>query len=371
VAEAGARGMILVAVAGGKTFWFVTRGLGVGALLLLTMSVALGVLTTVRVKSARWPRFVTAGLHRNLTLLAIGFVVAHVLTTVLDGYTSIGLKDAVIPFLSSYRPVWLGLGTIAFDLLLILVATSLLRERIGYRLWRYVHWLAYASWPVALVHALGTGTDARIGWMRLVGIGCVTVVVLAALARFTLRPGLPRPARATGTIAAIVAPLAIVAWYQSGPAQQGWARRAGTPTSLLASQRKVSAPSAQLASNSLPTSPFSATLTGTEHEREAASGLLDVAIRGRLKGGAGGSVRIALRGQALQGGVAMTASGVSYVPAGTRTVYLGHVTALDGERVIATVADHDGAKIQLSFVLAIDSVSHTVAGSVDATPGAG
>jgi Ferric reductase like transmembrane component len=363
--------MILAAATSGKTLWFVTRGLGVGALLLLTASVALGVLTTARLKSDRWPRFVTAGLHRNLTLLAIGFVTVHVLTTILDGYTSIGLKDAIVPFLSSYRPVWLGLGTIAFDLLLILVATSLLRQRIGYRLWRYIHWLAYASWPIALVHALGTGSDARIGWLRLVGLSCIAVAVLAALARFSFRPGLPSGARIAGTVAALLAPVAIIAWYQSGPAKHGWALRAGTPTSLVASRRvrTVTQTTTQLVSASLPTSPFSASLTGTVHEANASGGQVVVVIRGRLRGGAGGSVRIDLRGQALQGGVSMTASGVSYVPAGTRTIYLGHVTALDGQRVLATVVDHDGAKLQLSFVLAIDTAGAVVTGSVDATPG--
>jgi hypothetical protein len=292
---------------------------------------------------------------------------------VLDGYTSIGVQDALIPFLSTYRPIWLGLGAVAFDLLLILVATSLLRERIGYRLWRYVHWLAYASWPIALVHALGTGSDARIGWMRMVGAGCVAVVGAAALTRFGLMRGLPGSVRIGGTIATLVAPLAIVTWYQSGPAKHGWARRAGTPTSLLASRRAskaaVSRVSAtELASVSLPHSPFSATLTGSVHERNAPGGLLDVVIRGRLKGGSGGSIRIDLRGQALQGGVSMTASGVSYVPAGTRTVYFGHVTALDGQRVVTTVTDHDGARIDLGLVLAIDTESQSVSGSVDATP---
>ncbi len=363
--------MILAAASNGKTLWFLTRGLGVGALLLLTASIALGVLTTARWRSPRWPRFVTVGLHRNLTLLAIGFVVIHVLTTILDGYTSIGLKDAVLPFFSPYRPVWLGLGAIAFDLLLILVATSLLRERIGYRVWRYVHWLAYASWPIALVHALGTGSDARIGWMRIVGVSCVAVVALAVLTRFALRPGLPASARLAGAVAAVAMPFAVLAWYQSGPAKQGWAKRAGTPASLLASRKAVAPPAPQLVNASLPHSPFSASFSGTVHESNAARGLLDVVLRGRLRGGAGGSVRIDLRGQAIQGGVSMTASGVSYVPAGTQTVYFGKVTGLDGQRVFATVVDHDGAQIQLAFVLAIDTVSHVVTGSVSAAPGAG
>ncbi|HEY8647168.1 MAG TPA: ferric reductase-like transmembrane domain-containing protein [Gaiellaceae bacterium] len=361
---------MMIAVAGNaKVFWYVSRGVGVAALLLLTASVALGVLTTVRWRSARWPRFATAGLHRNLTLLAICFVVVHVVTTVADGYTTIGLKDAVIPFLSSYRPVWLGLGAVAFDLLLALVATSLLRSRIGYRAWRYVHWLAYASWPVALVHALGTGSDARTSWLRIVGAASIAVVVLAALARFAVRPDLPRKARLLGGLAALLAPIAIVVWYQSGPAQHGWAQRAGTPVALLGSRRTVVPQRRVATSVSLPRSAFSATLNGTLLSTNAPQGLVDVVIRARLRGGAGGSVRIDLRGQALQGGVSMTASGVSYVPAGTGTVYLGKVTALDGQRVFASVADHVGDQLQLAFALNIDTVNRVVTGTVDVTPG--
>jgi hypothetical protein len=363
--------MILAVAGNAKTFWYLTRGLGVAALLLLTASVALGVLTTVRWRSTRWPRFATAALHRNLTLLAICFVAAHVVTTIVDGYTTIGLKDAVIPFLSSYRPIWLGLGAVAFDLLLALVVTSLLRARIGYRLWRYVHWLAYASWPVALVHALGTGSDARLGWMQLVGAGSIAVVALAALARFALRPDLPQPARLTGALAAVVAPLLILGWYEWGPAQLGWAKRAGTPATLLAGKTGTVASRAVLTSASLPTSPFSATVSGTVRETNAAGGLVDVVIRTRLRGGAGGSARIDLRGSALQGGVSMTASGVSYVPAGTQTVYLGQVTGLNGQSVLASVADHAGDRLQLSFVLSIDTASKAVTGTVDVTPGNG
>ena len=129
------------------------------------------------------------------------------------------------------------------------------------------------------------------------------------------------------------------------------------------------APPRELASVSLPRSPFAATLDGTVRETNAADGLIHVVIRGRLRGGAGGSVRIDLRGQPLQGGVSMTASGVSYVPAGTRTVYLGSVTGLAGERVVASVATRSGAQIRLSFALNIDTQSNVVTGTVDATPG--
>jgi DMSO/TMAO reductase YedYZ heme-binding membrane subunit len=138
--------------------WFATRGFGVVSLLLLTAIVVLGVASATRWKSARWPRFVVAGLHRNLTLLALVFIASHVITTVADGFAPISFLNAVLPFTSAYRPVWLGLGAVAFDLLLALTITSLLRARIGYGRWRALHWLAYASWPIALVHGLGTGT---------------------------------------------------------------------------------------------------------------------------------------------------------------------------------------------------------------------
>jgi hypothetical protein len=307
----------------------------------------------------------------------VAFVAVHVVTTVADGYTPIGLKDGVMPFLSPYRPIWLGLGAVAFDLLLALVVTSLLRRRIGYHLWRYVHWLAYVSWPVALVHSLGTGTDARLDWMRAVGGACVAVVALAILARVALTAEASRALRGAAVLTALVGPLVIFVWYESGPARHGWARRAGTPVSLLASTRTLrtrralsaSAPSVTI---SLPHSAFSSSLNGTLQQASGSGGLVDIVIRGVLHGGPGGSVRIDLRGQPDGGGgVSMTASGVSYVPAGTRTVYLGSVTGLEGQRVFANVVAHAGERLQLSFDLNIDSGRSEVTGTMAGIPGGG
>src|ERR1700761_6219679 len=149
---------MVLAAAGGKALWYLTRGTGLMALLLLTASVALGIVETNEWRSPAWPRFVPAGLHRNLSLLSVAFVAVHVATTVVDGFAPIGWLDAVVPFRSPYRPLWLGLGAVGTDLLLAVVATSLVRLRLGYRAWRAVHWAAYGCWPIALVHALGTGT---------------------------------------------------------------------------------------------------------------------------------------------------------------------------------------------------------------------
>lgn len=163
--------------------WYVARATGMVSLLLLTATVLLGILGPLRVGSAGWPRFALAGLHRNVSLLTLAFLGVHAAVVVIDSYVPIDWLDSVVPFVSAYQPFWLGLGAIAFDLLLALVVTSLLRARINPRLWRALHWLAYACWPLALVHALGIGTDAAAGWPLALGVACAVAVVAAAVWR--------------------------------------------------------------------------------------------------------------------------------------------------------------------------------------------
>ena len=146
-------------------YWYLTRSTGAVALLLLTVAVVLGVVDVSRLSTPRWPRFVLDALHRNVALLAMVFLCLHILTSVLDSFAPISLIDAVVPFAGSYRPFWLGLGAIAFDLLIAVTITSLLRQRMGYASWRTVHWLTYASWPIALLHGLGAGSDVRSTWL--------------------------------------------------------------------------------------------------------------------------------------------------------------------------------------------------------------
>ncbi len=108
-------------------------------------------------------------------------VALHMALLFFDPYAQLRLVDFVVPFLGAYRPLWLGLGTLAFDVLVVLIASSLLRHRLGVRTFRAVHWAAYGLWPLALAHALGNGTDSARGWFLLVAGGCV-VTVAAALA---------------------------------------------------------------------------------------------------------------------------------------------------------------------------------------------
>jgi sulfoxide reductase heme-binding subunit YedZ len=158
--------------------WYTTRATGLVAMVLLTVSMACGLLSSVGYQRPGLPRFVTVGLHRNSSLLAVGFTAVHVLTTVTDGFVHIPIQDAFIPFISTYRPLWLSLGAIASDLMLALAISSLLRSRISYRAWRVLHWTAYACWPVALAHGLGTGTDTDVRWVLALTVACIAVVAV-------------------------------------------------------------------------------------------------------------------------------------------------------------------------------------------------
>src|ERR1700682_3020638 len=143
---------ISLAAAGPSAYWYLTRSTGAVSLLLFTLAMALGVAGHRRWSTPRCPRFVVDSLHRNVSLLAMVFLVVHIVTSVLDSFAPISLLDAFIPFTGSYRPLWLGLGALSFDLLLAVTITSLLRQRMGYASWRAIHWLTYASWPIALLH---------------------------------------------------------------------------------------------------------------------------------------------------------------------------------------------------------------------------
>ncbi len=159
-----------------NALWYLGRGTGTVALVMFTLTLVLGIATRSGRRAAGLDRFGVADLHRTAALTGTGLVAVHLATLLFDPYAQLRLLDLVLPFAGSYRAVWLGLGTTAVDVLLVLVATSLLRHRVGPRVFRAVHWSAYALWPLALAHGLGTGTDAATWWFRAIAVSCAVAV---------------------------------------------------------------------------------------------------------------------------------------------------------------------------------------------------
>lgn len=353
---------MILFVGHGTALWYLTRGSGVVALLLLTAGLVLGIVGTLRWRSERWPRFAIVDVHRNLTLFAIVFVAIHVLTTIADGYAPVGFKDTVIPFVSSYRPLWLGFGALAFDLLLALVITSLLRARIGYRTWRAFHWASYATWPIALLHGLGSGSDVRLTWFRLVALACTASVAVAIAYRLT-RSTAPTGARFLAGGAAVVVALLGFVWYRSGPAKLGWAARAGTPASILRRRSTAQTIATTARPATIPSS-FDDRLVGRLARSQDNAGNVGLAFGAAARGTAPAVLKFTLWGaQTGEGGVAMTDSAVTFAPRGLGS-YTGKVVGLSGNELVADVANASGNHLRLAITLQIDNTSRSFAGSL-------
>lgn len=171
------------AVTSSQGLWFVSRGSGLVLLVLFTIVMVMGVATRTGASPPRWPRFAVAELHRTLSLFTVALLGLHVVTAILDPYVPIGWTATVGPFLSPYRTVAIGLGTVAVDCGAAVLVTSVLRGRLGFRTWRAVHWLAYLAWPTAFLHSLMAGNDLRIAWVAVIEWASAAAVAVAVLAR--------------------------------------------------------------------------------------------------------------------------------------------------------------------------------------------
>jgi predicted ferric reductase len=160
--------------------WDLGRGSGVAALVAFTVSLVLGIVTRSGRATLGLGRFGLNEVHRTAALTGVGLVAVHLGSLFFDPYAQLRLVDLVLPFGGSYRPLWLGLGTLAVDLLGVVTVVSLLRDRVGPRVFKAVHWATYALWPIAFAHSLGTGTDAATLWLDGIAGACA-VSVLAAV----------------------------------------------------------------------------------------------------------------------------------------------------------------------------------------------
>lgn len=169
--------------------WSLSRATGLVLLVLLSVTLAVGMLATARRTPTWWPRFASAALHVNLALLSVGLLVAHVAVTVLDEFVDISVVGAVVPFTADYEPVWTGLGTVSALLLVTAAVTAGTRRFLPPQVWRRTHYVTHLAWPVAVVHGIGVGTDTTSPGAAAVTLGCVGLVTFATVLRFTAAAG--------------------------------------------------------------------------------------------------------------------------------------------------------------------------------------
>lgn len=166
--------------------WYAARAGGILAYLLLTTSVCLGLLMSGKARLKRWPRFALEDVHRFLGILAGIFVAVHGGALLLDSFVPFSLTQVLVPGTSSYRPLAVGLGVVAAELLVALALTNRYRKRIGHRVWRRLHMLNLGVWALALLHGLTAGTDASTAWALVLYAGTVWLVLALFVHRASL-----------------------------------------------------------------------------------------------------------------------------------------------------------------------------------------
>jgi DMSO/TMAO reductase YedYZ heme-binding membrane subunit len=359
-------GLVSTVGHGSSDLWYLTRAAGLVSLVLLSATLVLGLVASVGWTTERWPRFLSQSVHRNLSLYCLAFIGLHVVSTVADGYVPISILDAVIPFRSQYRPIYVGFGALAFDMLLAVAITSGLRRRIGTSAWRAVHWLAYVCWPIAVVHGLGSGSDSRLPGALLVFVACVGSVAAAVTWRLAAGRAPSTSWRLLGGVAVAFVVFGISVFAVAGPLRAGWSHRSGTSPTLLAElagsaattySRHASSntPSTAAPASGLPSVPFSTTVSGSvSTSGPNANGDTTVLLSMRL---ADTTTPLTVRiiGPTSDGGVSMHSSAVGFGPMS------GQVTALQGSVVAATVSGDSGS-VNLNLQLSIDPASGSVTG---------
>jgi methionine sulfoxide reductase heme-binding subunit len=207
--------------------WYAARASGVAAYVVLSVVVSFGLALGGKAQSRRWPRFSVEDVHRFGGLLVGSLIGVHVLAIAVDSFLPFSLSQLLVPFTSSYRPLWTGLGIAAAELLLALAITNRYRRRLPHRFWRTAHYLNFAVWAFASLHGLMAGTDRGAPWLAILYGLSVASVLMLLLWRFGSSVRAPRIATA-GAMTAVALPLLIIGPLRHSPPR--WNAASGDET---------------------------------------------------------------------------------------------------------------------------------------------
>ncbi len=368
---------MIIAAASISPLWYLSRAAGYVGLALLGVIGVLGIITAGNLQFPKGTKFLAPELHRSLSLLAIVVLAIHVGAAVADKYSFIGLKDVFVPFMATYRPIWVGIGAIAVDLGIAVVATSLLRVKMGYRSWKIIHWASYPIFALSVIHGLGSGSDSALWFSKVIYVAVGGLLILAIIARLLARTDLKLGKKVAFFGVSFAVPLLIIAWAASGPLAANWANRAqgGLRQAVLTSARVTGTVTTGTSRHRVATMPpfeISSTYTSSwsgKIDQSSANSQGEIALRlmGNLSGSPGYVLSVVLIGVPLGGGVSMTASVVEITSTEGVVVYKGTVTALNGTTILSQVADAAGQSVNFSARLNLGSDGSSFTGTVAAS----
>jgi Predicted ferric reductase len=315
--------------------WEFSRVGGMVAYLLATASVCLGLLLSLKVRSRSWPRFVTDGLHRHVTLVSLIFIGLHSLTVWLDPFTAFTPAEVLVPFTTHYRPLWIGLGIVASYLMIAVWASEWVRPHIGYAWWRRFHYTSFAVFVLGTLHGIGAGSDTRTWWGIAIYAGAMGATVGLLAWRIWVAVTAERRAAILLTLGA--ATLALAVWALVLPLQAGWnaiANNGNGNGQVLATATRLDVPFVDQ---------FNASLNS------AGDG-----VDGALSGAYPGLLHIGLDSAVVQ----LRLNGAPSCS--------GTVTAGDGRRLVGTCTTSDGQRLSLIIVVS-QATDATIQGQLQAS----
>ncbi|PSR22944.1 MAG: hypothetical protein C7B45_04805 [Sulfobacillus acidophilus] len=345
--------------------WYVVRASGFVAYGLVTLAIVLGLLLSQRLQSPRrWPRMVNQELHQFTLLLAAIFTVIHGLSAWIDPFTRFRWFEVLVPFYSHYRPLWMAFGIIGMYLGAALALSTWLRPRIGYRVWRSLHYLAYLVFVLVTLHGLGTGSDTRTRWA--LAIYAVSVGLVASLTIWRLLKPAGRGKRHGRAVGAVLGSVgALVLFTLLGPLQPGWnaiannGHGSGARTPTTAVGRPAVAQR------------FMTSVSGTIQQETQGNGHLDIDLLAKVPGTTGGTLAIQLRALSTLDGSAVVQSGrVLWEPDRTTTYFVAQHLSYNNDVIRATLKSSTSSlnvRMRLT-VTAVNPGPKTFAGSLSIRP---
>lgn len=160
------------------TFWILARSAGLTAYLLLTASMVAGLTLKSRVLGKAIRPAAITDVHKTLAVAGLGALALHGVALVLDATVEVTPLALLVPGLVDYRTWWVGVGVVAGELMAIVTASFWVRKRIGTRVWRRLHWAAYAAFLLATGHGLMAGSDSDRPWAMAIYAGAAGAVAL-------------------------------------------------------------------------------------------------------------------------------------------------------------------------------------------------
>jgi hypothetical protein len=358
--------------------WDIARAGGFLAYILLTLSVALGLALTMQWQTPRWPRLINNELHNFVTLLATVFVVVHILAVWIDPFTSFGLNEILIPFVSHYRPIWMALGIIALYLGIAIGISTLLRPYISYKVWRGLHALTIVIFALVLVHGIATGSDTRTWWGITIYGGSILLVGSLLWQRLYYPANKQSRAHPVLAVGVVIAGIACVFWMLLGPLQPGWNTIANNGNGNGSVQAATAKTSSSTTGNAF-TPSFNGDLQGQMTQQGPdASGNITLQLNMTISNGPQGNVQVTLQGQnnGFDNDLQITHSQVTLSQSNNTPLYVGTLTRISGERswnmqAVLSPTSNTGKPLQVTMRLFIQNngqVTGTITGSTTTTP---